>query len=81
MKRLEFLINDVRDMSNVDSSGFSDDLLSRYFNEAQSKIRNAIYIANNSANILRQFHYFSLVNGTEEYDLPERIYAENSIVK
>jgi hypothetical protein len=80
MKRIEFLIKDIKSMSNIGGGSYSDDLLVMYFNEAQSEIRNIIYNANNDANILKDRYNLDIVRGQREYDLPKRIYAVNSIL-
>jgi len=80
MKRLEFLIRQLRQSANIDGNDYSDELLERYFDEAQSKIRNIIFLSNNNSNILKRIYELDVVTGQREYPLPERMYAENSIL-
>jgi len=80
MKRIEFLLRDIKNMSNIGGGSYSDDLLLLYFNEAQESIRNVIYTANNEANILKDRYYLDLIAGQQDYVLPSRIYAVNSIL-
>lgn len=79
MRRVEFLINQIRKNANVDSTRYNDDMLCSILTEAQSEIRDIIFLANNDSNILKDIHYIDVQSGVREYDLPERMFAENSI--
>lgn len=79
MRRVEFLINQIRKNANVDSTRYNDDMICSILTEAQSEIRDIIFLANNDSNILKDIHYIDIQGGTRECALPERMFAENSI--
>lgn len=81
MRKLELLIQEVRDVSDTnDINSVSDFELMRYFNDAQKAIQNVIYQANSSADIFVKEYIKTITSGVQRYDLPVDIYAQNSVV-
>lgn len=81
MRRLELLIKEVRDASDTnDLNSVTDFEIMRYFNDAQKAIQNVIYQANSSADVFVKEYLKTITSGTQRYDLPIDIYAQNSVV-
>lgn len=80
MKRLEFLINNVRrTTNNKDDNKVTWYDMVDYFNRAQDKIKSIIFNSNNNNNIFNKVYTTSIVGGQEGYTLPSDIYGVNSI--
>lgn len=80
MKRLEFLINNVRrTTNNKDDNKVTWYDMVDYFNRAQDKIKSIIFNSNNNNNIFNKVYTTSIVGGQEGYTLPSDVYGVNSI--
>lgn len=79
MRRLEFLINQVRQSTdNKDTNGILDQEIELYFNDAQKYIETLIFKSNPYADIFKsQSIQPASTNG--EYTLPEDCFSLNSI--
>jgi hypothetical protein len=79
MRRLEYLIKEVRESTdNEDTNGISDAELIGYFNYGQKLIQNIIFKSNPKADIFKAVVEYS-PNSDGEYDLPDNIFAQNSV--
>jgi hypothetical protein len=80
MKRIEFLVNDVRQSTdNMDTNAVSTQEIITYFNDAQAEIQSTIFQTNPLANIFTKTIFMDLVGEQGNYDLPSDIYAYNSL--
>ena len=80
MKRIEYLITDVRTSTdNTDTNAVSSTELVSYFNDAQTEIQSIIFQKNPNANIFTTTDYISIVGQQDAYDLPSDIYAYNAL--
>lgn len=80
MKRIEYLINDVRvSTDNTDTNAVTTAELVTYFNDAQYEIQATVFKTNPMGNIFTKTDYISTVGDQSEYALPSDIYAHNSI--
>lgn len=79
MRRLEFLINTVRETTdNKDVNGVSDNEIVGYFNDAQKTIYTLIFKNNPDADFFKaEIEYPATVEGI--YELPEDCFSTNSI--
>lgn len=78
-KRVEFLLNEIRQQCFSQNSTFSDRVLELYLNEAQNQIRKVIFLSNNENNILKSQYEIPILSGVYSYDLPSRVFAQNSM--
>jgi len=80
MKRIEFLINEVRrNTLNTNVNKISQGDMINHFNKAQHLIQKIAMESNNNGNIFNNVSYFNLVTDVEKYLLPVDMYSVNSI--
>jgi hypothetical protein len=82
MKRIEFLLSDVRQSTdNLDTNAVSDQELITYFNDAQDTIQALIFQANPKSNIFTKVGFIDTSASTTDnsWPLPSDIYAQNAI--
>lgn len=79
MRRLEFLITSVRrSTDNVQTAAITDAEMVEWFNDGQKLIQNLVFKANSKADIFKAVETYDAVS-SQEYDLPDDIYATNAI--
>ena len=79
MRRLEFLITEVRNSTdNKDTNGISTNELVQYFNDGQKYIETLIFKNNPYADLFKAQEVYE-ANTDGVYDLPDDCYSENSI--
>lgn len=80
MKRMEYLINDVRlATDNTDTNGVKDREIIEYFNDAVKYIQLLIFKNQPLCTFFLKQQVYSPVNPDTEYDLPVDCYADNGI--
>jgi hypothetical protein len=80
MKRLEYLINDVRlATDNVDINGVKDREIIRYFNDAVKMIQLIIFKNHPLANFFNKQVDYANITPDVELDIPADCYADNAI--
>ena len=80
MKRLEYLINDVRlATDNTDTNGVKDREIIEYFNDAVKYIQLLIFKNQPLCTFFLKEYVYSPVTPDAEYDLPADCYADNGI--
>jgi len=80
MRRLEFLINQVRSStSNKSNSKITQQDFVNYFNLAQDAIQKIAMNADTGARLFNTIGYITLVPQQEGYDLPSDIFSNNTI--
>ena len=80
MKRLEYLINDVRlATDNTDTNGVKDREIIEYFNDAVKYIQLLIFKNQPLCTFFLKEFVYSPVTPDAEYDLPTDCYADNGI--
>jgi hypothetical protein len=80
MKRVEFLITDVRQSTdNTDTNAVSTQEIQTYFNDAQYQIQSLIFRTNPKSNIFTKVGFIDTSAGGNVFSLPSDIYAQNSI--
>lgn len=80
MKRIEFLINQIRRSThNKNTNKLTNQDIVNFFNRAQELIQEIIMTSNPSGLNLNSLSFISAVQDQEAYDLPVDIYMDNSI--
>lgn len=80
MKRLEYLINDVRlATDNTNTNGVKDREIIEYFNDAVKYIQLLIFKNQPLCTFFLKQYVYSPVTPDAEYDLPADCYADNGI--
>jgi hypothetical protein len=80
MRRIEFIINEIRrSTNNRNTNKLTDFDMINYLNRAQREIQRIIFEANVETNIFNTEYSISLVRDQESYDLPSDIYAQGGI--
>jgi hypothetical protein len=79
MRRTEFLLTEIRNSTdNTDTNAIKDAELIAYLNYGQKLIQNIVFAANIKSDIFKQTEVYE-ANESGVYDLPNDIYAVNSI--
>ena len=80
MRRLELLVQEVRDSSDTnDLNAYSIYELMRYFNDGQKLIQKIIFSSNNGSGNFQKF-YDAVVPSNGVVPLPDDIYAKSAII-
>jgi hypothetical protein len=81
MKRLEFLINQVRrSTDNTDRNGVTDAEIIEYFNDGIEAIQAIIHSQNFKPDLFLSRQTYDFNFSTDSYDLPSDIYSTNAIM-
>ena len=79
--RTDILMNRIRQEADmVDDTALSDIVLMNYLNDAQKTIQNIIFQADQSNNVIVGRSIITAVPNQIEYDLPDTVYCESSII-
>lgn len=81
MRRLEFLINQVRrSTDNTDTNAVKDAEIIEYFNDGVKAIQSLIHRQNYTPDLFLATQEYSFASGQLEYTLPSDIYSTNAIM-
>lgn len=81
MRRLEFLINQVRrSTDNNDVNAVTDAEIVEFFNDGVKAIQSLIHAQNYTPDLFLAVQSYDFTNGQLEYSLPSDIYSTNAIM-
>lgn len=78
MRRLEFLLNEVRESTDTKDNTITDKEIIGYYNDATRLIQNLIFKFNPKADLFKEVLVYD-ANSEGTYDLPDDIFAENAL--
>lgn len=83
MKRVDYLITEIRRLSNNENysatEGIVDEQILRYLNDAQDYLQAAINAANQNNKVFSVEKIINLVGGQEAYSIPGRIFYNKEV--